>query len=230
MEGIKLLNNKGGISAMTLAEVLITLGIIGVIAAMTIPNLISNYQKTQTIERLKKQYTSLAQAFKQSETDNGPSSYWDYGFGGTLTPRQSFDTYWAPYLIIAKYCSTSAECGYGTTMYKSIAGSNVLTIASPTSRTTVILADGSVLIVMASSGGAVAKHVYLDLNGAKEPNKFGKDLFMFLPDQDHGFMPYRYNLNITAINNDCKVGGYGELCAAKIMKEGWEMADEYPWD
>ncbi len=32
----------------TLAEVLITLGIIGVVAAITIPSLITNYQKTVT--------------------------------------------------------------------------------------------------------------------------------------------------------------------------------------
>ena len=39
--------------AFTLAEVLITLGIIGIVAAMTIPTLITNYQKNITITRLK---------------------------------------------------------------------------------------------------------------------------------------------------------------------------------
>ena len=40
--------------AFTLAEVLITLGIIGVVAAMTMPALVANYQKTVTVNRLKK--------------------------------------------------------------------------------------------------------------------------------------------------------------------------------
>ena len=40
--------------AFTLAEVLVTLGIVGVIAAMTIPMLITNYQKRLTLTRLKK--------------------------------------------------------------------------------------------------------------------------------------------------------------------------------
>lgn len=44
-------NNK---VAFTLAEVLITLGIIGVVAAMTLPTLIANYQKRQTVVQLKK--------------------------------------------------------------------------------------------------------------------------------------------------------------------------------
>lgn len=34
--------------AFTLAEVLITLGIIGVVAALTIPGLITNFQKRET--------------------------------------------------------------------------------------------------------------------------------------------------------------------------------------
>ena len=45
----------------TLAEVLITLGIIGVVAAMTIPMLIINYQKRLTLTRLKKTYSQLNQ-------------------------------------------------------------------------------------------------------------------------------------------------------------------------
>ena len=48
----------------TLAEVLITLGIIGVVAAMTIPNLIAKYQKEQTVVKLKKHYYFAAAAKK----------------------------------------------------------------------------------------------------------------------------------------------------------------------
>ena len=44
------MNNKG----FTLAEVLITLGIIGVVAALTLPSLITNYQKKQIVAQLKK--------------------------------------------------------------------------------------------------------------------------------------------------------------------------------
>ena len=50
---------RGYLVAFTLAEVLITLGIIGVVAAMTMPSLIVNYQKQQTVTRLKKSYNIL---------------------------------------------------------------------------------------------------------------------------------------------------------------------------
>lgn len=47
--------------AFTLAEVLITLGIIGIVAAMTLPALIGKYQKNQTLTQLKKAYTEISQ-------------------------------------------------------------------------------------------------------------------------------------------------------------------------
>lgn len=55
----------------TLAEVLITLGIIGIVAAMTMPTLIGKYQKKQTAVQLKKVYTEMSQAVALSELDNG---------------------------------------------------------------------------------------------------------------------------------------------------------------
>ena len=57
-------------AAFTLAEVLITLGIIGVVAAMTLPSLIANYKEKQTIIALKKFYTTLGQAVARSQVDN----------------------------------------------------------------------------------------------------------------------------------------------------------------
>ena len=56
--------------AFTLAEVLITLGIIGVVAAMTLPNLISKYDKKVATTRLKKFYTSYLQAISLSNFEN----------------------------------------------------------------------------------------------------------------------------------------------------------------
>lgn len=56
--------------AFTLAEVLITLGIIGIVAAMTIPTLLTNIREKQTVSKLKQTYSMLSQAFKLVE-DNG---------------------------------------------------------------------------------------------------------------------------------------------------------------
>ena len=58
-------------SAFTLAETLITLGIIGIVAAITIPNLIHTYQEKQTVAKLKETYSILQQAIRTAEENEG---------------------------------------------------------------------------------------------------------------------------------------------------------------
>ena len=99
--------------AFTLAEVLITLGIIGVVAAMTLPVLIQNYKKNVVETRLQKFYSSMNQAIKQSEVDNGDKLYWDkMGTNsevdgeivtvGGLSPVAWYNKYLAKYLKVLK--------------------------------------------------------------------------------------------------------------------------------
>ena len=65
------------VPAFTLAEVLITLGIIGVVAAMTLPSVISSYKQKEAISRLKKFYSTMQQAIMLSEIDNAEVMYWN---------------------------------------------------------------------------------------------------------------------------------------------------------
>ena len=54
----------------TLAEVLITLGIIGVVAAMTIPNLIATHKAKRFRTQFLKSYSTIQQVFKQMQADD----------------------------------------------------------------------------------------------------------------------------------------------------------------
>ena len=56
--------------AFTLAEVLITLGIIGIVAALTLPNLIEEHQKKETSVKLQKMYSTLNQVIQKYSADN----------------------------------------------------------------------------------------------------------------------------------------------------------------
>ena len=58
-------------SAFTLAEVLITLGIIGVVVALTIPVLVGNYKKVQTVAQLKKVYSAMQQSVQIAQNEYG---------------------------------------------------------------------------------------------------------------------------------------------------------------
>ena len=65
-----------GKKAFTLAEVLITLGIIGVVAAMTLPGLVQNYQKKVKVTALEAAYSQIRQAVRMSEVKNGEIREW----------------------------------------------------------------------------------------------------------------------------------------------------------
>lgn len=64
--------------AFTLAEVLVTLGIIGIVAALTMPMLVQNYNKRITEVRLKKFYSVMNQAIDRLKVDYGDTANWDY--------------------------------------------------------------------------------------------------------------------------------------------------------
>ena len=133
-------------TAFTLAEVLITLGIIGVIAALTIPSLIEHEQKVQTVSQLKKDYSAISQAIERSEIDNGSAKDWNWGSDETSI-KASFNTYWAPYLKILKYCDSYLDCNYPDNNVKDLTGSSIPTVFANWGSTTVLLQDGSMLRV-----------------------------------------------------------------------------------
>ena len=62
-------------AAFTLAEVLITLGIIGVVAALTLPTLIQNHQKQAYVTGLKKAYANIQNAFAKMAYDEGVTDW-----------------------------------------------------------------------------------------------------------------------------------------------------------
>lgn len=63
-------------AAFTLAEVLITLGIIGVVAALTLPSLIQNYHEKQRVTQLKKAYSVMQNAFLMAQEEYGEVTDW----------------------------------------------------------------------------------------------------------------------------------------------------------
>lgn len=96
----------------TLAEVLITLGIIGIVAAMTIPTLMANYQKTQYVTGLKKAYAQMTEALKLMSNDNGcPSDLKCLGLDVRDPYDQSvFGDALVKYFKVAENCKLSTEC------------------------------------------------------------------------------------------------------------------------
>lgn len=215
----------------SLAEVLITIGIIGIISVMTIPILLVNKAKEETVSQLKKEYTSLAQAVRTSELENGDCGDWNKGTTQSeANVKSGFETYWSPYLNIIKYCNTYTECGYKNGVFNYLNKSGFAGITDVTTRTCVLLADGSVVMVLAFASGIPTQIIFIDINGAKNPNTYGKDVFEFVLDTKKGFMPYGHNLDYDSVKTNCSSDAVGNYCAARIMKDGWKIVDDYPWE
>ena len=65
--------------------------------------------------------------------------------------------------------------------------------------------------------------IYIDINGGKKPNVYGRDLFRFTRVPGKGILPSGYSGTDEDINQNCSKTGSGEYCAAKIMRDGWEI-------
>lgn len=221
-------------NAFTLAEVLITLGIIGVVAALTMPSLIGNYKKQQAIQQVKKAYSVLSQAYTRAVADFGDSSEWD-----EITPQTAFDyydTYWKPYFQAPVRCYRYSECGYEskTPFFKTKKTADGYEISpnagSENSRVLLHLNDGTFIMIITGSGyGDDDRRILVDLNGAKLPNRFGNDVFFFLRVNGKGVVPYGYDKSVDEVNSDCSKTGNGYMCAAKLMQAGWQMEKDYPF-
>lgn len=97
-------------SGFTLAEVLITLGIIGIVAALTLPAVINNYRKKVIETKLEETYTILSQMIKLSIAENGESKYWysvPYNWPD-YAEKEFFDKYFRKHVKITGECKPSA--------------------------------------------------------------------------------------------------------------------------
>ncbi len=145
--------------AFTLAEVLITLGIIGVVAAMTLPTLIQNQQEKEKVVRLKKAYSVINSAIQRAITEDGPISSWSgisksYSTSddmsdeekeeitqGRYSSTNAFMSHIKPYLNFIKYCAAGDDsCKVEYDRY-SLDGSQFATMSEKS-----ILADGTGII------------------------------------------------------------------------------------
>lgn len=160
----------------TLAEVLITLGIIGVVAAITIPNLIANQQKKAIVSQLMEAQSILNQAVKSyaADTDEEGSSEFDT----TLSPQEFGEKYFKPYLKIARIC-TRIEDGCWKTGdfngYYDLAGHKMTNVPY-----SIVLNNGMVLGFSKIDGTNLVS-IFVDVNGQSKRNVLGKDVFSFYP-------------------------------------------------
>ncbi len=206
----------------TLAEVLITIGIIGVVAALTIPVLIQNYKKHVVETRLQKFYSEINQALYRSWIDNGQITNLENAYN---IPTYNNNLNWVntniePYMeIISKKAN-----GY---------------------KIEVTFKNGSKILV---DGVGYDGILFYPVSKPKTDIK-GKDCFAFQFANSQGYytagkmiMPFlgnytRYPKKNTMFtdstwgckpNISCSERNLSDMCTAVIMQNGWKIPDDYP--
>lgn len=177
-------NHKGlimtKITGFTLAEVLITLGVIGVVAAMTMPSLINHYREKETITKLKKFQSIMNQAYNTMIADNDTIENWGLTSYNDEESAKLIFSKFKPYLKVAKDCGVGVKGCFPDVNYKLLSGgSSINFITDQNKRYMFILADGATGAFLSNTISFNSFEIYYDVNGAKPPNQFGKDLFQF---------------------------------------------------
>ena len=201
----------------TLAEVLITLVIIGIIAAMTIPTLMNNTNKQEYVSRLKKAYSTLSQVTNRIIAEQGNPRG---DIGGWATTSLAVYEMYKKYLSKVKDCNTSTGCM--ASEYKRM--NNQTVSYDDASSRRFVLADGTSVLFHSghfsnsceyeSFGSSnVCQIIAVDINGKKGPNALGTDAFAFAI-KEYGLVP------VGCDSYGCGSDTVGWGCTCKVLREG----------
>lgn len=190
---MKNFNNR----AFTLAEVLVTLGVIGVVAALTLPTVVKHYKAKVLETAFKKSVSNLYQAYDLTKLELGIDNIFqtyvvrdlnDPINGGFTASSSEFVSTFEKNLKVVKQYESKFYPLYnynGTKLVTRNVGNDYPNAVK-------ILADGSSygMWVNGDGTGAVFIHLYIDTNGPyKKPNKYGHDIFKFDIGKDNKISP-----------------------------------------
>lgn len=193
--------------AFTLSEVLVTMGIIGVISALTVPTLVNNYQRKAQALQFRKTVTDIGNAVDMLITEEGKSKF------SATTYYNNLDGFVRDKLKTIKTCSKDEtnKC-FANENYNTINGAAG---SAFTCEGNAYVLASSAAICMTKSGTSVK--VNIDVNGQDGPNIGGRDMFIFMINS---------NGEITGTGNEdtCTTSNFGDGCYDLLAEENnWKM-------
>ena len=207
-------------SAFILAEVLITLGIIGVVAALILPTLIKNHNRKVIATRLEKVYSTMNQAIQMAELDCGERETWFVDYNDLESQKKWIEKYLLPYIHYIKFGEISMQ----------------------DARNVIYFSDGSALVKVVSNGrdwwffpGNIEKCIKSPT--AHYRNFIGKCAFAFYynptePRKEFSSFGVSKLYNESILKTDSSYGCYNEekswhgFCTALIQRNGWKFPKE----
>ena len=216
------------------------MGIIGIVAALTIPSLLTNFKKRETVSKVKAAYSIFSQAVKLSIQENDEPAGWDISDMSTAAEK-----YLVPYITGISKISEKEwrnNCYRMRTLSYQLAPktSGYLDWSGHWDHTPLYkLQNGMVFNYVKSNDGY--KTIVVDINGCAPPGIMGIDGFAFwIDDKTSTVVPAGYTFSREALINPkgdgraCVRSPYwryynGGYCAALLQKDGWRMSKDYPW-
>ena len=187
---------------------LITLGIIGVVAAITIPTLIKNYQQKVATTAAQKAYSILSQAYLQilKENEDGVLSCAQNDslcLGKLFSPvlKSTNSKLWIPQSEIAEGCWEDKDLDDLTETHYCISAIDGISY--------------NLDMEYSTKGEIVQTKIYVDINGLKKPNRYGKDRFVF----------WVYNQKILPAKSIASLSNKGYINADYICHNGDTLSD-----
>lgn len=159
--------------AFTLAEVLITLAIIGIVAALSIPTLVKNFQDAQFKTAYKKAYSTLSLALEKANSDQALTAF--TGTNGGFGLQANFQVL-QQYFSVTKACDSShiSDCWDTSSSSETFRNEN----GSGTGFSFVDK-SGMAWKMRSNDSDGNSPIILVDTNGNKKPNKYGQDRFPF---------------------------------------------------
>ncbi len=222
--------NKNFNKAFTLSEVLITLGIVGVIAVLTIPAVVKDYKNKLYVAQLKKTYVQIDDAISNIMSDEHATVFSETTAAATIAGKSNdFPDGKGAYYFLNNYFKTM-KTGCNSTpndanqciapAYASIKGdaSNLTGFG----QYCVQLTSGAAVCMIKEVDNNI--YIAVDVNGPAEPNIAGRDAFALKIEQNK-LADWSNDADKcgTKISSFGHIGDYASGCVTKIINDGWTM-------
>lgn len=162
---------KYRVTGFTLAEVLITLGIIGIVAEITIPSLYHDFQEQNYKIAYKKAYSTASQAWLMANTNGNL----------TLCNAWNGDCNMDNFVAFKKEMKVAKDCGTDNTSCWNQSGQKAWQGGGdmPTASALAFIDSSGMVWSKDCDSPSTSGTTFVDTNGDKLPNQFGKDRFIF---------------------------------------------------
>jgi prepilin-type N-terminal cleavage/methylation domain-containing protein len=223
------MNIRKKIKAFTLAEVLITLLVIGIIASEVIPAVINNTKEVEFDTGLKKAYSDLSEATRMIQINNGGTIE-----VGTSSSSDATNTFRSEFCNVLSCVKTgTANNIFNSSKYKYYKGVDA-TLFNGSINASAVIKNGAFLRFLSYAscslyGINACGSLIVDVNGNNPPNMFGRDLYQFFIVRNNGDGAYSIKSagvqgdTYSALPNGCSSGSYSQDtsagCTAKRLQD-----------